>query len=648
MSRIRVAVVWFSVIGMTATSAPAGERQSIPDKYKWNLADLYPSEAAWTKAKADLGRRIPDLARYRGQLGKSAQSLLGALQAMFDLDRDLSRLSVYASSLSDEDVRAPRPREMKQSAEELGTEFSSACSWVRPEILTLDPVRVRRFVAEEKRLAPYRVYLEETLRRKPHTLGAAEERVAAEAGELERAGGEVHGVLSNADLPYPTVKLSTGESVRLDPSAYTLHRQARDRADRNLVFSAFFGALKTYERTMGATLAASVKSHLFEKRVHHFDSALEAALFQDNIPTVVYKQLLADVHRSLPTLHRYLGLRKRMLGLDVLRYQDLYVPLVASVDMHFEPDEARAITLDALAPLGKDYTEALRKGFESRWTDYLPSTGKRSGAYSTGVYGVHPYQLLNFNGRYDDLTTLAHESGHSMHTFLSHGAQPYATADYPIFVAEVASTFNENLLIHFMLGRAGDDRTRLFLLGTLLDGLRTTLFRQTQFAEFELAFHEQAERGEPLTGENLSALYLKIARDYYGHDKKACQVDDLLAIEWAYVPHFYYDFYVYQYATSMVASTSLARAVREESKTGGTAHRDAYLAMLRAGSSKYAIDLLKEAGVDMTTSAPFDAAIAEMNATMDELERILDRQPRPAPAPAPGGSAPSPPAAPKR
>jgi len=315
--------------------------------------------------------------------------------------------------------------------------------------------------------------------------------------------------------------------------------------------------------------------------------------------------------------------------------------------MRFQPDEARQITLDALAPLGKAYTDALNTGFNSRWTDYLPSTGKRSGAYSTGVYGIHPYQLLNFNGRYEDLTTLAHESGHSMHTFLSYAGQPYPTADYPIFVAEVASTFNENLLIHYMLGRAKDDATRLFLLGTLLDGLRTTLFRQTQFAEFELAFHEQAERGEPLTGENLSQLYLKIARDYYEHGKQGqivCQVDELLAIEWAYVPHFYYDFYVYQYATSMVASTFLARVVRQEAetaakegKTGKTPRRDAYLKMLSSGSSKYAIDLLKDAGVDMTTSVPFDAAIAEMNGTIDEMERILDRQPK-----APSGAAPAP------
>ncbi|HEY5452461.1 MAG TPA: oligoendopeptidase F [Polyangia bacterium] len=619
---------------MTAAAAPLGatERKDVPEKYRWNLGDLFASEADWTKAKDAAAKRVPELAKFKGKLGKSPKDLLAALQAMFDLDLQLSRLNVYANGLSDEDVRAARPREMKQAAEELATTFAAAISWVRPEIIALDPAKIRKWITQEKKLAPYRVFLEETLRRKPHTLGAGEERVAAEAGELERAGGEVHGVLSNADLPYPTIKLSTGESVRLDASAYTLHRQARARADRDKVFATFFGTLKTYERTMGSTLAAGVKAHLFEKRVRHFDTALGAALFSDNIPVAVYKQLLADVHRSLPTLHRYLALRKRMLGLDTLRYQDLYVPLVASVDMRFQPDEARKITLEALAPLGKAYTDALEKGFNSRWTDYLPSTGKRSGAYSTGVYGVHPYQLLNFNNRYEDLTTLAHESGHSMHTFLSHAAQPYPTADYPIFVAEVASTFNENLLIHFMLDRAKDDASRLFLLGTLLDGLRTTLFRQTQFAEFELAFHEQAERGEPLTGENLSQLYLKIARDYYGHDKKVCQVDDLLAIEWAYVPHFYYNFYVYQYATSMVASTSLARAVREELKTGKTARRDAYLKMLSSGSSKYAIDLLKDAGVDMTTSAPFDAAIAEMNATMDEMEKVLDRQPKPAPA----------------
>jgi oligoendopeptidase F len=316
-----------------------------------------------------------------------------------------------------------------------------------------------------------------------------------------------------------------------------------------------------------------------------------------------------------------------MMGLDGLRYQDLYAPLVEKVDMKFTPDEAMAITLDAFAPLGKEYGDALRQAYASRWTDFLPSTGKRSGAYShSGAYDVHPYQLLNFNGAYDDLSTLAHESGHSMHGWLANRSQPYATHENPIFTAEVASTLNENLLLHHMLSKAKDDATRLFLLGNHLETLRTTLFRQTLFAEFELAAHEMAENGETLTGEKLSTLYLKLVREYYGHDQGVCRVDDLVAAEWAYVSHFYYDFYVYQYATSLVASTSIAKGIRDEAAKKETRRRDGYLRLLRAGGSKYPIELLKEAGVDMTTAAPFQAAMAEMNATMDEMERILRRR----------------------
>jgi oligoendopeptidase F len=610
---------------LAASPAFAKERSQIPEKYKWNLADLFPSEQAWSQARADLAKRIPRLAEHRGHLGDSAEALWRGLDAMFAIDRDLSRLAVYASSLSDEDTRAARPRELRQSSEQLAVDFAAASSFAKPEILALEPARVRAFAAQDRRLEPFRFFLEDTLRWKPHTLGAAEERIAAEAGNLADAGGAAYGLLKDADIPYPTVKLSTGEEVRMDFAAFTLHRASRVREDRDKAFDAFLGSLQTYRRTMGGTLYSQVKSHLFTQKVRRFGSALEAALFRDDIPTDVYRQLVKDVRKNLPALHRYLALRKRMLGLDVLRYQDLYVPMVAKVDLSFAPDEARAITLDAVSALGKEYVNALRTGFESRWTDYLPTTGKRGGAYSTGVYGVHPYQLLNFNGRYEDLSTLAHESGHSMHTWLSYRSQPYPTAEYPIFVAEVASTLNENLLVHHMLGLARDDATRLSLLGSRLDSLRTTLFRQTQFAEFELAFHEMAERGDTLTGENLSALYLELTRDYYGHDKGLCRVDDLIASEWAAIPHFYRDFYVYQYATSLVASTSLANAIREEARRSETKRRDAYLGMLRAGGSKRPIELLREAGVDMTTSAPFEAAMTEMNATMDEIEKILAR-----------------------
>jgi oligoendopeptidase F len=612
---------------LAAPPAGARERSDIPERYRWDLADLFPSDAAWRAARDDVARRIPALAAHRGELGESAESLLGVLDAAYGARLALERIAVYASARADEDTRVAATRELRQSAQKLMVDLDSALSWVRPELLALDPGRVRGFLAAEPRLAPYRFFLEDVLRWKPHTLDAGEERVAAEAGAFASAGRDVAGVLRDADLPWPTVKLSTGAEVRLDPSGYSLHRAAPVRADRDRVFEAFYGALGGYERTLGAALYATVKAHLFEKNARGFGSALEAALFRDAIPPAVYTQLLADVRRSLPTLHRYLALRRRMLGLEKLRYQDLYVPIVPAAEMRFEPEEARELTLAAVAPLGPEYVAGLKKGFESGWTDYLPSTGKRAGAYSTGVYGVHPYQLLNFNGRYEDLSTLAHEAGHSMHTFLAHGAQPYPTSDYAIFVAEVASTLNENLLLHHMLGKAKDDATRLFLLGSSLDSMRTTLFRQTQFAEVELAMHARAEKGETLTGENLSQLYLDVTRRMYGHEQGVCEVPDLVRTEWAFVPHFHLNFYVYQYATSLVAATSFAKAIREEAAARkGTKARDAYLALLRAGGSKFPVDLLRDAGVDMTTSKPFDAAVAEMNAIMDEMEKILARQ----------------------
>jgi oligoendopeptidase F len=497
---------------------------------------------------------------------------------------------------------------------------------VRPELLAVDAGKLRGFMTAEPRLAPWKVYLEEVLRWQPHTLAAGEEQLLARAGDLTDAGGAAYSILKDADLPYPTVTLSTGQQVRLDSQGFGLHRASPVKADRDLAFEKFFGALKTYERTFGTTLDAQLKAHLFTAQARKFGGALESSLFRANVPTAVYTQLLADVRRSLPTLHRYLKLRQKMLGVEQLRYQDLYVPLVGKVELSYTPEQAQALTLEAFAPLGKDYVAAMKTGYQQRWTDYLPSTGKRSGAYSTGVYGVHPFQLLNFNGQYDDLSVLAHESGHSMHTWLAFKAQPFPTSDYPTFVAEVASTLNEALLLDFMMGKAKDDATRLALLGNRLDTLRTTLFRQTQFAEFELKVHQAAEKGEPVTGETLTALYLKIVRDYYGHEQGVCQVEDLIGIEWAFIPHFYYDFYVFQYATSIVASSSIASRILAEGKQGKTGARDGYLAMLSAGSSKFPIDLLKSAGVDMTSPAPFDAAMKEMNATMDQMETILARQ----------------------
>jgi oligoendopeptidase F len=606
-----------------AHAAPAAERAQIPEKHKWNTADLYPDETAWKKAKDDIAARIPKLAQFQGKLGASADALHSALSFLMDLDLDLTRLGVYASMRSDEDTRLGGPREMKAFTEDLGVKFAAAVSFLRPELLALGEAKVKGFIKADKRLEPYGPWLDDILRYAPHTLSAPEEKVSAEAAIMAEGASNAYNTFTNADLPYPEVALKSGEKVRLDASAYTRHRAAADRDDRKLVFKTFWTRYKEFERTLGATLDANVKTHIFSKNVRKYGSCLEAALFNSNVPTTVYTRLIKDVHANLPTLHRYLKLRKKMMGLKELGYEDLYAPIVKEVDLKYTPEQAMDLVVEAVAPLGPAYVADLKKSYDSRWVDFMPTPGKRSGAYSTGVYGVHPYQLQNFTGLYDEVSTLAHESGHSMHTYLSDKNQPYPTHDYKIFVAEVASTLNENLLLRHMLSQTKDRDTRLFLLGNHLEGLRTTLFRQTLFAEFELKIHEMAEKGEPLVGEKLTELYRGLLKKYYGDAKGVCKIDDLYGIEWAYIPHFYYNFYVYQYATSITAAAQLAADIRAD-KTSKS--RDAYLKMLSAGSSKYPIDLLKDAGVDMTTSKPFKAAIKEMNATMDEMEKLLTQK----------------------
>jgi oligoendopeptidase F len=597
-------------------------------KYAWNLAELYPTEDAWVKALDTARADIPKIADCRGKLTTSAATLLNCLDTYYDIDRRLTQAGVYASMTYDLDTRVGRAQQMQEQARQARTAFAAASAWLRPEILAAGREKIRALLAAEPRLAPYRQPLDDIVRRAPHTLDAESERIVAETALMSNAGQAIRDVFVNADLPYPKVTLAGGAEVTLDAAAYTKYRAAANREDRLKVFDAFWARYNEFTRTLGTALNAQVQAHEFSRKVRKFDSSLAEALFGDNVPTAVYTQLIADIHANLPTLHRYLRLRQRMMGLDKLGYEDLYAPILKRYERTFTPEQAKTLTLAAVASLGSDYQAVLGNGFEGGWIDWFPRTGKRSGAYSTGAYGLHPFQLQNFTGLYEEVSTLAHESGHSMHTFLSDRAQPYPTHDYPIFVAEVASTLNENLLVHSMLEHAESDDERLFLLGSHLDSLRTTLFRQGLFAEFELRMHEMAAQGEPLNGENLSALYLKLVREYYGHDKGICEVKDAYAAEWAYIPHFYYDFYVYQYATSVIASVKLADGIRAEAlaKPASTARRDAYLGMLGAGSSRYAFDMLKEAGVDLTTSQPFAAAMRDMNETIDAMEAILDKR----------------------
>lgn len=605
--------------------AGAAERSTVAEKYKWDLAALYPDEAAWVVAKKDLAKDIASVAQWQGKLGASSGALLEGMTAWQDVSQRVERLYAYASQLYDQDTRVSRNQQMQQEVLQVYTDYQSATAFMRPEILAIGKPTTDRYLAEQPKLGQYRMFFDDILRAAPHTLSPAEEKVFAQTGVMAATGGSVHSVFTSADLPFPEITLSSGEKVRLDASGYTKYRASPNKADRDAVFKTFWATYGGFTRTLATTLNANVQADVVNKTVHKFDSSLDAAMFQYNIPRKVYTQLLDDVHANLPTLHRYLRLRQKIMGLPQLGYEDLYAPIVGNAELTYTPEQGQALTLEAFAPLGATYVEALRKGYAERWVDFMPSTGKSPGAYSNSVYGVHPFQLLNFNGAYDDVSTLAHESGHSMHSYLSMAAQPYATAGYSTFVAEVASTLNENLLLHHVLAQTKDDRARLFLLSSYLDTMRTTLFRQTLFAEFELKIHEAVERGEPLTGEGLDKEYLALVRKYYGHDEGVVKVDEAYGAEWAYIPHFYRNFYVYQYATSLIAGMSIADGIiGKDAKRSGkaTKNRDAYVHLLSSGSSKYPIDLLKDAGVDMTTSAPFNAAIREMNSIMDEMEKI--------------------------
>ena len=605
---------------LTAVSAQERDRSKVVDKYKWDLTHIYASDEAWQQAKEKVAAEVPRLRAFKGKLETSAATLAEALELASHLSKEFSRAYVYASMSSDTDTRVAKYQGMQQEMVQMGSTIAAEAAFIEPEILRAPRATIDRFLAEEPRLNTYRLYLDDIQRRAAHTLSDSEERLLASAGVMASAPATTYGIFSDADFPYPSVTLSDGKAVRLDSSGYSLYRAVPNRADREKVMAAFFGALGKFHGTFGSTLNAQVQTDIFYARARKYNNALEAALDGPNVPTSVYTRLVEGVNRHLPTFHRYLKLRQRMMKLQDLHYYDLYAPLVTSIDLSYSIEEAQKIVLESLRPLGAEYAAGATRAFNERWTDWHPTEGKRAGAYSNGgAFDVHPYMLLNYNGKYTDLSTVAHELGHTMHSFFSNKTQPYPTASYPIFVAEVASTFNEALLIDYMLKTIKDDATRLSLLGNYLEGIKSTVFRQTQFAEFELRTHEMSEKGQPLTGEALDRLYADITKKYYGHDKKVCIVDDYIAHEWAFIPHFYRNFYVFQYATSFTAAEALAEHVI----AGDNAATGRFLTFLRSGGSKYPIDLLKDAGVDMTTDEPLELTIKKMNRVMDEMEKLL-------------------------
>jgi oligoendopeptidase F len=595
------------------------ERSRIPEKYKWDLSDVCPDDAAWREAKQKLVSGMTRISEFKGKLAEGPERLFECLDLLYSLRKEYVRLACYASMQSDLDTRNAEYTSMDQEMGQIGSDFSSLYSYIEPEILKIGSETIDRFLHRDSRLAVYRHIFDDILRKKDHTGTEEEEKIIAEANLMADSPANIYNIFSNADFPYPEVRLEDGTSVRLDPAAFGLYRRSPIRENRRKVFSTYLGKIHEFRRTFGAQLSAEVRKNLFFTRVRKYGSCLERALDVHNIPVAVYQSLIAGVQARLETLHRYLGIRRRLLGLEDLHYYDLYAPVVKELDLSYSYEEAVDRVLASLKPLGEDYLKTARQALSDRWIDVYHNDGKRSGAYSNGsVYDAHPYMLLNYNGKYDDVSTLTHELGHTMHSYLTNRTQPYALSNYSIFVAEVASTFNEALLLDYMLGIENREDVRLALLCNSLDNARATVYRQVQFAEFELKIHETVESGTALTGDLLDSLYETIARKYYGHDSGICIVDDEIRSEWAYIPHFYYNFYVYQYATSYTASSALSERVLSGDKEATAG----YLKLLASGGSNYPIELLKRVGVDMTTPQPLEATLVRMNRIMDEIEKI--------------------------
>jgi oligoendopeptidase F len=581
----------------------------------WDLGDLYPSDAAWSAERDAVEAAMGGLAGFKGKLGDSAASLKAAMTAISDLTKRTNRLAVYAGLKADENLQVAANQERRQLSIALYGKLAEATAWVSPEILTVGRAKIEGFLAADPGLARFRFGLLDTLRLAPHTLDPAGEALLALSAQMQAAPQDIRSQLFLSDIPWPELDLPGGK-VRIDSQGYTAKRGSPDRAERKKVMDTFFGASSVYESSLGAALSAQVQVDIFGAKARKYESAVAAALAPSAIPVAVYRTLVTEANAGLPVLHRYFDLRRRMLGLKEMAYYDIYPP-VTKLDRRFGLGEIRTLTLEAVKPLGQDYVDTLAKATAGHWMHAFPQKGKAAGAYMNGsAYDVHPYLLLNLTDDYESLTTFAHEWGHAMHSLLANKAQPFDTAGYPIFTAEIASTMNEQLLNDFMLRQAKSKEEKLFYLDRTCELLRGTFYRQTMFAEFELAIHEAAEKGEALSGKKLSSMYLAILKKYH---EPAVTIDPSLGIEWAMPQHFYFDFYVFQYATCVSASTFFADRVLG----GKAAERDAYLGVLKAGGSDYPVEVLKRAGLDMTTAAPYRAVVAKLSRTVDQMEALL-------------------------
>jgi oligoendopeptidase F len=544
------------------------------------------------------------------------------MQMYSDAYRNASRVSVYAGLMRDEDLRVTETQERSQLGEIMFARFSEATAWIQPEVLKVGREVIESYIKEDERLAPFAFQLDDSLRNAPHTLGDEAEETLAYFTQSFSAASSIYSLIANSDIPWPTITLSTGEEHRIDSQGYGRWRQSENRDDRKLVFDSFWNKWSEYRNSVGKVLNTHIQTQVSLAKARNYDSVLERELFQDNLPMGVYRTLVAEVNKALPTLHRYFRLRAKILGVDEMRYYDIYPPLV-SLDKTFDFETSKAITLDAMQVLGEDWVSMQRDAMAQRWMHVYPQQGKRSGAYMhPAAYDVHPYLLLNHNDDYQSVSTMAHEWGHAMHTLYSKQTQPFETVFYATFIAEIPSTSLELILLDYMTRNAETVDEKIFYLGSALEDMRGTFFRQTMFAEFELALYEAAERGEALSGEGMSSIYGDIQKRYHGHDDGVVVIDDLYTNEWMFIPHFYRNMYVFQYATSQTAGTALYQKIKDEGESGV----ENYINLLRAGGSDYPYQLLLNAGVDMAKPEPYRAVVTKMNAIMDELESLLERR----------------------
>jgi oligoendopeptidase F len=606
---------------ITIAFAQDEEAPAVDPQYTWDLTELFPTVEAWNQAREEVLAEFPKIEARRGTLGDSAESLYEAYRHVSDTLRKGGRVFVYASLNADEDLRESETQERRQLAQIMFAQFTEATAWMQPELIEVGREVVESFIKEDERLAPFAFQLDDSLRNAPHTLGQEAEQTLSYLSQSFGAPNNIYGLIANSDIPWPTITLSDGEEVRVDSQGYGRARGSQNRDDRKLVFDTFWGKWQEYRNSVGMVLNSHVQTQAGLAKARNYDGVLHRELFSDNIPPAVYHTLVEEVNKALPTLHRYFRLRARMLGLDEMHYYDIYPPLV-SLDKEFDIETSKKITLDAMSVLGEDWVEMQKAAMDERWVHVYPQRGKRSGAYMQGfAYDVHPYVLLNHNDDYSSLSTFAHEWGHAMHTLYAKQEQPFETASYSTFIAEIPSTSLELILQDYMQENAESIEERLFYLGHALEGMRGTFFRQTMFAEFELALYEAVERGEALSGDRITEIYGDILRRYHGHDEGVVVIDDLYTNEWMFIPHFYFNMYVYQYATSKTAGTALYAKIVEDGEAGVENYKD----LLRAGGSNYPYLLLAEAGVDMAKPDPYRAIVAKMNAIMDEMESLMDK-----------------------